>query len=108
MTRKPNPRSDDANAFFPDPEGGIPLTDEDLSEFLGESFVTSVTTGDDAEDEMSELSNPGEVGGPFIQTGGSQEFGASRSPSADSEPGEPEAFPTAVRSGLAPERHVPK
>jgi hypothetical protein len=101
--KKPRPRSDDADAFLPDPDGGPVRSREDLSEFLGESFVKSVVTGDDTEEGMQEEITPDEVGGPFVSTDGAQEFGDSRDPASEDEPGEPEAFPTAVRSGMTPE-----
>ena len=102
MKTKPRPRSDDADAFLRERGGQDPIvSNEDVSELLGEGFIQSVLTGDDADEELHEEATPEEVGGPFVKTDGRQEFGQSRSPDAPQEPAEREPFPTAVRSGRA-------
>ena len=44
------PRSDDANAFMPDPEGGPAHIGDHLAENLAEEYVDAVTGGDGAND----------------------------------------------------------
>jgi len=64
------PRSDDANAFMPDPEGGPAHIGDDLAENLAEEFVDAVTGGDGGGDAaVSE-----EIGGPFVFTSAADEF----------------------------------
>lgn len=60
------PRSDDGNAFLPDPDGG-PIADEGSvdSEML-EGYLTSATTGEDAGEDIRDRSIPEDFGGPFV------------------------------------------
>ena len=67
-------RSDSADAFFPDPGDGPARVPDDLAEFLAEDFVKSATTGEDSEDNDMEAVVPEELGGPFIETTGNEEF----------------------------------
>jgi hypothetical protein len=67
------PRSDDANAFIPDPGDGPAHTDDDLAESLAEEFVGGAT-GVDADDEAREALVSEEIGGPFIETSAAEEF----------------------------------
>jgi hypothetical protein len=72
--RRP-PRSDDANAFIPDPANDGPAhADDDLAEVLAEDFLESATQGNDVfEDELGrEL--PDEIGGPFVVTDSDEEL----------------------------------
>jgi hypothetical protein len=59
---------DDANAFFPDPEGGEAHAAEDtLAENLAEAYLESATSGEErAEDVLNELVAE-ELGGPFLE-----------------------------------------
>src|SRR5579862_4579950 len=80
------PRSDDANAFMPDPEGGPAHIGDDLAENLAEEYVDAVTGGDGADDAaVSE-----EIGGPFVFTSAADEFAhdidAANPPDAEREP----------------------
>jgi hypothetical protein len=68
------PRSDDANAFIPDPQGGPARTDDDLAETLAEGFLQAATQDDDAEDAALDGLVSEEIGGPFVETSGSLEF----------------------------------
>lgn len=92
-------RSDDAQAFLPDPDerGWGPVSD-DLAETLGEGFVAAATTGENVEDEVLDQVVPEEIGGPFIETRDTQEF-ALGSDEMNPEEAEPEPLPRAV-SGL--------
>lgn len=62
------PRSDSANAFFPEPEAGSVHTKDSLAENLAEEFLESATSGEErGEEAMNELVAE-EIGGPFIET----------------------------------------
>ena len=83
-------RSDDANAFIPDPEGGRAHTRDDLAESLAEDFLQAATSGEDAAEEAGDEVVPEELGGPFVETSASEEFATgtdeSNPPDAETEP----------------------
>ena len=61
-------RSDGANAFIAEPgtqNGPVP---DDLAEYLGESFVSSATGAEDADQGLQDGVNIEELGGPFVET----------------------------------------
>lgn len=112
-----NVRSDDANAFIPESVDGVGRTPDDLAEYLGESFLEAVTSGNDAQEEMNDALLPEEVGGPFVETNDKDEFGdaaaaarrfdgtgRSSREARGEEPLSPEPFPTAVRGSREPVR----
>jgi hypothetical protein len=68
-------RTDDANAFMPDPEGGPAHIKDDLAESLAEEFLQAATRGNEADEETLDGVVPEEVGGPFIETSAAEEFG---------------------------------
>src|SRR5215471_2876472 len=70
-----HPRSDDGNAFIPDPEDGPARVSDDLAENLAEEFVQGATSGGEpvAEEQNDEVV-PEELGGPFIETSAREEF----------------------------------
>src|SRR3954462_15228108 len=70
-------RSDDANAFLPDPEGGPARAPEELAESLAEEFVEAATSGEDRDEEVLDATFSEEMGGPFIETGPAEEMSAS-------------------------------
>lgn len=82
----------------PDPRGFLAgkngLKHEELSEELGQSFVETVTSGEDAETEKHDRITDVDRGGPFVASTARKEFakGTDRSNPADAEPA---AFPTA-------------
>ena len=83
-------RSDDGNAFIPDPEGGPARTSDDLAENMAEDFLQSATSGEDhAEQSLDEVVAE-EFGGPFVETSAREEFASgtdeSNPPDADREP----------------------
>jgi hypothetical protein len=84
-----HPRSDDANAFMPDPEGGPAHIGDDLAENLAEEFVDAVTGGDGADDAAFGVVSE-EIGGPFVFTSAADEFAhdidAANPPDAEREP----------------------
>src|SRR4051812_41648487 len=92
-------RSDSAEAFVPEPDGRSGPVNDDLAEYLGEIFVATATGADDGGGVLQDEVVVEELGGPFVETDAGDEFGASRSARSLDEPGAPEAFPTAVRSG---------
>jgi hypothetical protein len=74
-----------ANAFLTRPRTGEPLSEE-----LGEAFVQSATTGEEAEVQRKEAVVSEEQGGPFVTTSAEDEFAdgtdASNIPEATREP----------------------
>jgi hypothetical protein len=83
-------RSDDGNAFIPDPEGGPAVIPDDLAESLAEDFLQAATSGEDVTEEAADEVVPEELGGPFIETSASEEFASgsdeSNPPDAETEP----------------------
>jgi hypothetical protein len=71
---RPRGRSDDGNAFLPDPDGGPVYARDDLAELLAEDFVMSATSNADADGEEHEGVVDEELGGPFVETTGQEEF----------------------------------
>ena len=71
-------RSDDANAFMPDPEetGEAFHVDDDIAETLAQEFVQAATSGQDAGEETQDMIVEEEFGGPFIETLSADEFAA--------------------------------
>jgi hypothetical protein len=67
-------RTDDGNAFIPDPEGGPARTSDDLAENMAEEFLESATRGNDAYEDALDEVVPEEIGGPFIETSAADEF----------------------------------
>src|SRR5437763_35974 len=67
-------RSDDANAFFPDPGDGPAHAPEDLSDQLAEQFIEAATTGQDADEQQLESTSPEDIGGPFVETTAAEEI----------------------------------
>jgi hypothetical protein len=92
-------RTDDANAFLPDPENGRSLTDDDLAETLAEDYLRAATSGDDVDNEVLDQIVPEEIGGPFVETAASDEY-AMGSDASNPDDAEVEPLPRAVH-GLA-------
>ena len=90
---KKHVRSDGADAFLPDPEGGPARAKDDLAEMLAEEFVSGATSGEDDREDSREAMVEEEIGGPFVPTTGATEFarGTDASNPADAEV---EPFPT--------------
>lgn len=86
--RRPQ-RRDDANAFIPVPDAmdGPIRSDDDLAEELGENFVTSATSAEEAASDAFDESVPEDEGGPFVESDGETEFATDTDPSnpADAE-----------------------
>jgi hypothetical protein len=71
--------------------------EDDLAEEMGEEFVMTATSGEQAAEDVRNQDVPEELGGPFVETSGSTEFayGADASNPKDAEPA---AFPTVINS----------
>jgi hypothetical protein len=90
-------RPDGGDAFFPDPGGGPTKTSDPLAEQLGEEYVTSATSAEEAaEDDVNQLL-PEEIGGPFLEEPAELQF-ARTSDATNPLNGDKEPFPTAMRS----------
>ncbi|MBS2031820.1 MAG: hypothetical protein JST54_28245 [Deltaproteobacteria bacterium] len=70
---------------------------DDLAEELGESFVTSATSGEEAGMDMANEETEEEKGGPFVETTADQEF-ADDVDESNPEDAEPAALPTTASS----------
>jgi hypothetical protein len=68
-----HPRTDDGNAFMPDPEGGPARIRDDLAENLAEEYVQAATQGVEVEEDLDQIV-PEEIGGPFVETTAAEEF----------------------------------
>jgi hypothetical protein len=68
-----NHRSDDGNAFMPDPEDGPARIRDDLAENLAEDYVQAATQGMEVEEDHDQIV-PEEIGGPFVETTAADEF----------------------------------
>src|SRR6185295_1532273 len=84
--RRPE-RSDDGDAFIPDPGEGPARTRDDLAEILAEDFVEAATRGNEVLEDDLDRTLPDEVGGPFVLTDEDQELadGEDESNPADAE-----------------------
>jgi hypothetical protein len=68
-------RSDDADAFLPDPSDDGPAhTSDDLAEVLAEDFLESATRGNDVYEDELDRPLSDEVGGPFVVTDAGEEM----------------------------------
>ena len=83
-------RSDDGNAFIPDPADGPAHASDDLAEALAEDFIEAATRGNDVLEDDLDQALPDEVGGPFVVTRARDELAfdvdASNPPGATVEP----------------------
>lgn len=75
-----------------------PRTGDELAEELGEAFVASATSGEEAEPERHERVTESERGGPFVRSSASKEF-AEGTDASNPEDAEREAFPTTSGTG---------
>jgi hypothetical protein len=92
-------RQDRADAFMRDPEGGPAVIDDDLAETLAEEYLNAATSGEDMTEDVLDQVVSEEIGGPFVETTGADEFAAGIDPS-NPEDAQVEPLPRAV-SGLA-------
>ena len=68
-----HPRSDDGNAFMPDPGDGPARSRDDLAENLAEDYLQAATQGMEVEEDHDQIV-PEELGGPFVETTAAEEF----------------------------------
>jgi len=66
-------RSDDGNAFMPDPGEGPAHIRDDLAENLAEDYLQAATQGPEVEEDLDQIV-PEEFGGPFVETTAAEEF----------------------------------
>ena len=66
-------RSDDGNAFMPDPGDGPARIRDDLAENLAEDYLQAATQGPEVEEDLDRIV-PEEFGGPFVETTAAEEF----------------------------------
>ena len=104
FTPRAKHRTDDANAFLPDPEDGPARTSDDLAESLAENFVQAATTGESREDDALDARVAEEIGGPFVETDIDDEVAFDEDESNPSD-AEPAGLPLAV-GGLVVESTV--
>jgi hypothetical protein len=67
--RNPDDDPSAGRAFIPRPKTG-----EELAENLGEAFIESATSGEEAEPERHDRVLPEESGGPFVPSTPNEEF----------------------------------
>jgi len=72
-TKRPQ-RTDDGNAFIPDPGEGPAHANDELAELLAEDYLAAATGGDDALDDDLEAVVSDEVGGAFVTTTAAEEL----------------------------------
>ena len=96
---EPRPHAGDRDAAFvnrPDKAG------DDLAEELGESFLQSATSGEEAGLDIQNEETEEEQGGPFIETTAQEEF-ADDVDESNPEDAEPAALPTTASDNEAEE-----
>ncbi|HSZ81688.1 MAG TPA: hypothetical protein VLA14_05375 [Polyangia bacterium] len=97
---KARKRSDDADAFIPDPGEGPARTRDDLAEVLAEDFIGAATSGNDVLEDDLERETSDELGGPFVVTSARLEL-ADDVDASNPIGAEVEAFPRAVAGVVA-------
>jgi hypothetical protein len=101
-TRRSAPRGDAGEEAGPAREREQPeelirgAADDDLAEELGEEFVESATSGEQAAEDMRDEEVPEESGGPFVETTANSEF-AYGTDASNPEDAERAPFPTTRR-----------
>ena len=85
-------RSDDGNAFIPDPGDGPAHAPDELAEELAQEFLQAATSGEDAGTDARAVEVPEERGGPFDESTAGEEFAWTRPPGLERPRREP--FPT--------------
>ena len=71
--------------------------EDDLAEEMGEEFVMTATSGEQAAEDLRNQDVPEEVGGPFVETSARTEFAYGADPS-NPQDAEPSAFPMVIES----------
>jgi hypothetical protein len=76
VSRLKHERSDGADAFIPE-SAQISGAVDDLAELLGEEYLREAS-GDDSEEGARDDAVSEELGGPFVESGPEEEYGATR------------------------------
>ena len=76
VSKSKQERSDGADAFIPE-SAQISGASDDLAEFLAEQYLREAS-GDDSEDGARDDVVSEELGGPFVESGPQEEYGATR------------------------------
>jgi hypothetical protein len=71
---RPVGRSDDGNAFIPDPGEGPAFTSDVLAESLAEEFLESATSGNEVHEDVANDDVAEDFGGPFVVTRARDEY----------------------------------
>jgi hypothetical protein len=96
IVRTSSRRSDEGNAFLPDPYDGTGArarAADPFVETLAEDYVLSATTAEAVSDGISDEITPEEWGGPFTETSAQEEF-ATEPDASNPVDAEREPFPT--------------
>jgi len=67
-------RADHADAFLPDPDGGVAHSRDDLAMELAQEFLMSATSGEYVGEDELDQEVPEESGGPFVVHSAREEF----------------------------------
>jgi hypothetical protein len=67
-------REDHADAFLPDPDGGVAHSRDDLALELAQEFLMSATSGEYVGEDELDQEVPEESGGPFVIHSAREEF----------------------------------
>jgi hypothetical protein len=74
MHKRSYPRSDDADAFIRDPEGGPIEVDGSVDEEMVEEFMRTVTSGQESAEDVRNQRFAEDNGGPFVISTAGQEL----------------------------------
>ena len=93
------PVPDDGEAFLPDPRrtGGISQKDT-LVAMIASEYLYAATSAEEQGEQIRDEVTADELGGPFVEVSGAQEFATHDDDGAELESDEKEPFPTAMRS----------
>ena len=67
-------RTDDADAFLADPDGGVAHSRDDLAMELAQEFLMAATSGEYVGEDQLDQEVPEESGGPFVIHSAREEF----------------------------------
>ena len=67
-------RSDPGGAFFPEPEEGPVVANEEVAETLSQEYLSSATSGEEVASERRDELQTEELGGPFVETTDGEEL----------------------------------
>jgi hypothetical protein len=90
---------DDGEAFLPDPRrvGSIAPRDA-IVDMIATDYIQSATSAEEQGEAFRDEVTADELGGPFVEVSGAQEFADHDEDGAELESDDKEPFPTAMRS----------